>query len=124
MVYGEKVVIDNSDYEKGFTMQRFLALSGLALALSATMSVAGTPPKKPVSQWTCEEFLTLDDQFKPNAIYFSEGLNKKHQPVDAVMDETGALKVTPMVVTECQKDRKASFWSKLKTTWQNIEQKM
>lgn len=33
--------------------------------------------KKPVKSWTCEDFLALDESFKPTAIGFAEALNKK-----------------------------------------------
>lgn len=43
------------------------------LVAAAVTSAAAADVKKPVARWTCEEFLALDDQYKPKLVY-SAGL--------------------------------------------------
>ncbi len=50
---------------------------------------------KPVSQWTCEDFLATDATFQPTVVGFAEALNKKDKPEDAVLDVKGVETVTP-----------------------------
>jgi acid stress chaperone HdeA len=49
---------------------------------------------KPVSQWTCEDFLATDTTFQPTVVGFAEALNKKDKPEDAVLDVKGVETVT------------------------------
>lgn len=95
-----------------------------ALALCSSMAMAADATKKPVSKWTCEDFLALDESFQPKAIYFAEGFNKKDKPVDAVMDTAGIEKIVPLVIQECQQAPKATFWSKIKSSWAKIKASM
>lgn len=104
-------------------MKKTLVVATLLAASSLSMA-ATTAAKKPVSQWKCEDFLALDESYQPKAIYFAEGFNKKNKPVDAVMDMDGIEKVVPLVVQECQKAPKASFWDKLKAGWDKAKAKI
>lgn len=69
--------------------------------------------KKPVKSWTCEDFLALDESFKPTAIGFAEALNKKDKPEDAVLDVDGTEKVIPLVIEACKQNRKSLSLKKL-----------
>ena len=92
----------------------FTALAAVAVLLSASMIspvfAAATKPAK----MTCEEFVMLDDTVKPNVVYWAEGFNQKGKPVDAVVDIDATDKLVPVLVDECQKTPKASFWQKVK----------
>lgn len=95
------------------------ALGG-ALLLASLTSVAAAAPSKPAqahkpTKMTCEEFVVLDESIKPKIVYWLEGFNKKGKPVDEVVDIDATDKVIPMLVTECQRTPKASFWQKLKS---------
>jgi hypothetical protein len=85
-----------------------------AVLLSASMIspvfAAATKPAK----MTCEEFVMLDNTVKPNVVYWAEGFNQKGKPVDAVVDIDATDKLVPVLVDECQKTPKASFWRKVK----------
>jgi hypothetical protein len=87
-------------------------LSGVLLSASMISPVfaAVTKPAK----MTCEEFVILDDTVKPNVVYWAEGFNQKGKPVDAVVDIDATNKLVPVLVDECQKTPKASFWQKVK----------
>ncbi len=90
-------------------------LSGILLTVVAvpTVMAAQHKPNKPTTM-TCEEFLTLDDSAQPGVVYWSEGFNKKGQPEDAVFDIDSTNALVPVIITECQKTPKASFWQKIK----------
>lgn len=76
---------------------------------------------KPLSQWTCEDFLATDATFQPTAVGFAEALNKKDKPEDAVMDIQGIETVTPAVVQACMQDKKANFKKKTDSEWDKIK---
>lgn len=80
----------------------------------AQTSKQASMDKKPISQVTCEEFIGLDDTFKPNAVAWAVGYKAGQQNPDVVaMDVDGVETITPYVVDECMKAPKASFWSKV-----------
>lgn len=87
-------------------------LSGVLLSTTMTSSVLAATPKP--AKMTCEEFLLLDDVVKPKVVYWTEGFNHKGKPVDAVVDIDAIDKLVPVLVTECQKTPKATFWQKAK----------
>jgi acid stress chaperone HdeA len=94
----------------------------VASAVAETKGAAEV--KKPVTQWTCEEFLALDDQFKPNAVYWATAYAQGGDPEASELDIAGTETVTPMVIEDCGKEPKASFWEKLKTAWDKVEDKI
>jgi acid stress chaperone HdeA len=94
----------------------------LPLAIFATVTAAvAAENKKPVAKWTCAEFLSVDEQFKPKVIYAATAFAKGGKPKDSVIDIDGTEKVTPMVVDDCQKAPQASFWQKLKGAWSRVD---
>ncbi|HAT2735546.1 TPA: acid-activated periplasmic chaperone HdeA [Citrobacter freundii] len=76
---------------------------------------------KPVSQWTCEDFLATDTTFQPTVVGFAEALNKKDKPEDAVLDVKGVETVTPALVQACMQDKKANFKNKADSEWDKIK---
>ncbi|MBB1202687.1 acid-activated periplasmic chaperone HdeA [Enterobacteriaceae bacterium 89] len=76
---------------------------------------------KPVSQWTCEDFLATDATYQPTAVGFVEALNKKGHPKDAVLDVQGIETVTPAVVQACAEDKQANFKKKTESEWEKIK---
>lgn len=94
----------------------------LGLALASSASLAGD--KKPMAQWKCEEFLALDAQFQPKAIYSATELTKKGKPEESILDVDGTEKVIPIVIAECKKAPQESFWDKVKGAWKTVEEKV
>jgi hypothetical protein len=89
-------------------------LSGVLLSAGMTSTVlAATPTHKP-AKMTCEQYVMLDDVVKPKVVYWAEGFNKKGKAQDAVVDIAATDKLVPILVDECQKTPKASFWEKIK----------
>jgi acid stress chaperone HdeA len=94
-----------------------LALS----ALVAAPAFAAAQAKKPLSQWTCQELLAMDDQFKPKAIYWATAYGKGGKPESATLDIDGTETVTPAIIDTCTKSPGASFWQTLKGEWQKVD---
>lgn len=92
-----------------------------AVAGLATTSAFAAGNKKPVSKWTCAEFLAVDDQFKPKVVYAATAYSKAGKPEADVIDIEGTERVTPMIVDACTKAPQASFMDKVKTEWQKFE---
>ncbi|KMM85159.1 HdeA/HdeB family protein [Pseudomonas taetrolens] len=97
-----------------------LMMAAVSLAALSTLAQAADT-KQPVSQWTCEDFLAVDDSFKPTAVGLGEVVNKSGKVEDAVLDVDGVEKITPLIVTACEKDQKTSFVQKLKEEWSKVK---
>jgi acid stress chaperone HdeA len=95
----------------------------LVIAGVAT-SAAVAETSKPVTQWTCEDFIAIDDQYKPNVIYWATAYAKGDKPEASELDIAGTEQVTPMIIDDCEKEPKASFWQKLKGAWDKVEDKV
>jgi hypothetical protein len=87
-------------------------LSGVMLSAGVTSAVLAATYKP--GEMTCEEYVILDDVVKPGVVYWAEGFNYKGEPVDAVIDFDTVDRLVPVIVDECQKSPKASFWEKIK----------
>jgi acid stress chaperone HdeA len=102
-----------------FPKVKFLLIP-LILAAAATTTVAAKV-EKPVTQWACADFLSVDDQFKPKVVYWAAAYAKGGQPEAAVIDIRGIEKVTPELIGQCKKAPQASFWTRLKDEWRKVE---
>jgi LysM repeat protein len=80
--------------------------------------------KKPMTQMTCEDFLGLEEDFQPKAVYWAVAYGSKGQPEAEAMEVDGVETVTPFVIQECQKAPKESFWQKAKAEWEKLAKKM
>jgi len=104
----------------------------LAIVLTTAALLAGVPvafaqssgAKKPLGKMTCEEFLVLEDTVKPKVVYWAAAYGKGGKPEAAVLDVEGTENVVPIIVEECKKAPKASFWQKLKPEVKKLEKKM
>jgi len=92
----------------------------LLIACAAGLAAAADS-KKPVSQWTCADFIALDDQFQPKAVYWASAYVKGGEPEESMLDIDGTEQITPILVEDCEKEPKASFWEKLKLAWHKVE---
>jgi acid stress chaperone HdeA len=77
--------------------------------------------KKKVTEITCEDFNGLEDSFKPTVIAWAEGFRQgSKKPNEVTLNIDGIEKVTPMIVEACQKEPKASLWSKAKAELKKV----
>ena len=96
-----------------------IACSVVIAGIATSAMASGN--KKPVSQWTCADFLAVEAQFRPKVIYAATAYSKAGKPEAEFIDIDGTERVTPMVVAECTKSPQASFMEKLKAEWQKVE---
>jgi|SRR5215831_18252446 len=94
-----------------------LLLVPLTIAAPATTTLAAEFPK-PVTQWTCAEFLSVDDEFKPTIVTWASTYAKgETTPIDI----KGIEKVTSQLIGECAKALDATFWPRLKDEWKKVK---
>jgi acid stress chaperone HdeA len=96
-----------------------------ATLLVGSPSVFGQSPanKKPLDKMTCEEFVGLDDTFRPRAVYWAVAHGADGKEAGGVSVE-GIEKVVPVVVEACKKTPKESFWQRVKAEFKNLKQKL
>jgi len=92
----------------------------LIITAAATTTLAAEF-QKPVTQWTCAEFLSVDDELKPTVVSWATTYAKGGQPNAAAIDSKGIEKVTPQIIGECTKAPQASFWLRLRDEWKKVE---
>lgn len=96
-----------------------LMVSGLAFAADKSAK-SDKKTKHHLSKITCEEFVMLDETSKPKVVYYGVAYARGGKPESAVIDVEGTEKITPIIVDECKKEPKASFWQKLKAEVKKI----
>ena len=72
--------------------------------------------KKPLGKVTCEEFIGFEDVIKPQYVIAAAAHTKKsHKAKDTVIEIVDTDTMVPILIEECQKAPKESFWEKLKS---------
>ena len=94
------------------------------MACSTVASAQSGGAKKPLGKMTCEDFLAVEDTFKPKIVYWAVAYGKGGKPEAAVLDVEGTEKVIPIVIEVCKKAPKESFWQKVKAEFKKLEKKM
>jgi acid stress chaperone HdeA len=106
-------------------MQRkLIVITALLLAASSMAMAAGSSGKKPVSKWTCEDFLAVSETDRPVAVGVGEVVSRKGKVEDEVVDVESIATVTPALVQVCGQEPKASFMTKLKSEWAKVKKAM
>ncbi len=102
-------------------MIRSIVAFGAALAACLLLVNATTAAedKKP-SEWTCQDFLAVDDLIKPQVVYWMEGYSMAGKPEFAEVDVESFERPITTVITECEKEPKASLWEKIKNYFSNL----
>ena len=80
--------------------------------------------KKPLEKMTCEEFVGLEDSFKPHAVSWAVAYGADGKPESAGVNVEGIQRVVPVVIEACQKTPKESFWQKVKAEFTKLRQKL
>ena len=102
-----------------------IALTAAALLAGATLAFAhSSAAKKPLGKMTCEDFLAVEDTFKPKVVYWAVAYGKGGKPEAAVLDVEGTEKLIPVIIEVCKKAPKESFWQKAKAEFKKLEKKM
>jgi acid stress chaperone HdeA len=104
-----------------------LVVSVVAVALVASLSGAfaqTSAAKKPLGKMTCDDFLGIEESFKPKVVYWAVAYGKGGKPESAGIDIEGTEKIIPAIIDVCKKAPKESFWQKLKAEIKKVEKKM
>jgi hypothetical protein len=86
-------------------------------------SLMATPkPAKAIkpTELTCEEFLSYDEVTRPQIVYWSEGMNGNGKPTEGVIDVERTNRLVPVLVEDCTKEPKSSYWQKLKQEFKRV----
>lgn len=81
-----------------------LSVAALVLGAGVSMAQAAAPAavgSKPVAKVTCQDYLAMDDTFKPKFIYYAVGHSKKGNP-EAILDIGGTDKIQPELDEYCK----------------------
>ncbi len=99
-----------------------LMVSGAAFAADKSNKIAKSDKKTQhhLSKMKCEDFLMLDETIRPKVVYYGVAYARGGKPEGAVIDIERTEKITPIIVDECKKEPKASFWQKLKAEVKKI----
>lgn len=89
------------------------------VAIGFVSHAVAAEPKKPVSNWTCDEFLGVEADFQPKVVYFVSGRPKSGKP-NSLVDIEGTEKVVPMIIDNCKKTPSDSFMKRLKEAWRAV----
>jgi hypothetical protein len=98
----------------------FVTVVVASLVVMSSISGAAAATPHPVTM-SCKEFLSLDEITRPRVIYWAEGVNRTGRPEDAVIDIGSINRLVPIVTEQCREQPTASFWDKLKTSWDKLE---
>jgi len=71
--------------------------------------------KKPLGKLTCEDFISIDDVIKPQYVIAAAAHTKGGKAKNVVIDVVDTETLVPVLIEECQKAPKESFWAKLKS---------
>jgi acid stress chaperone HdeA len=88
-------------------------------APAAPATAPATAPAKALKpgQIKCEDFLMYDDVTRPQIVGWSEGAVHKGKPGDEVFDVERTNTLVPILVEDCTREPKASYWQKFKAEW-------
>jgi acid stress chaperone HdeA len=82
------------------------------VVLSAPVFAEPNKTVKPETM-TCEEFLALGEEVRPQVVYWIDGYAQSGEKVESVRLDAFARPIT-MVVDECKKTPKETLWQKIK----------
>jgi len=120
--------VENKKQRKEISMylQR-LVIAVVAASLVAGSSVAfgqSAATKKPLGKMTCEDFIGIDDTFKPKVVYWAVAYGQDDKPESAGINIEGTEKMIPVLIETCKKAPKESFWQKVKAEVKKLEKKL
>ena len=101
------------------------ALAAAALLAGPTVALGQSAgAKKPLAKMTCEDFIGLEDSFKPKAVYWAIAYGEEGKPESAGVTVEGIERIVPVAIEGCKKAPKESFWQKVKADFKKLEKKL
>jgi acid stress chaperone HdeA len=109
-----------------------MSFQRIAIGITAATLMAGSTgafaqssdAKKPVGKMTCEDFLGIEDSFKPKVVYWAVARSQSGKPESAGVNVAGIEKIVPVIVEGWKKAPKESFWEKVKAEVKKLEKKL
>ncbi len=104
-----------------------IAIGVFAATLVAGSNVAfaaWSDAKKPLGKMTCGDFLSIEDRFQPKVVYYAVAYARGGKVESASVDIKGIENIIPVVIDECKKAPKESFWQKVKAEVKKLENKI
>jgi len=104
------------------------AIGIFAATLMATstgaLAAQSTGASKPLGKMTCEDYIALDDSFKPKMVYWAVAYGQGGKPESAGINVEGTEKIIATLGEACKKAPKESFWEKVKAEVKKLEKKV
>lgn len=103
-------------------MQKRLLSSPFVAAAALVPAVAAhaAPAAKPAERITCHEFVTLDDQFKPQTISYLIGYNKAKHPDQETIDISGVERIVSIVTESCKAKPEETLSQRIRALWNKL----
>jgi len=98
-----------------------VAVMTVAMGVAADKAIAA---QKSLGKMTCEDFLALDEVVQPKAVYWAVAYGQGGKPEAAVLDVDATERLVPVIIEECKKAPKESFWQKVKAEVKKLTMKM
>ena len=99
-------------------------LTTTLLATSTAAFAQSSSGTQEVDRMTCEDFVALEDSFKPVAVSWAIVYGEDGKPESAGVSAEGIRQIVPVVIEACQKTPKESFWHKVKGELATLRQKL
>jgi acid stress chaperone HdeA len=80
--------------------------------------------KKPLAKVTCEDFLAFDEVIQPKYVIAAAAHAKGGQPKTIVIDVVETETLVPILIEECTRTPKVSFFDKLKSKLKQLKSKL
>ncbi|AVJ29132.1 acid-activated periplasmic chaperone HdeA [Achromobacter spanius] len=87
-------------------MKKHLLMIGLIGSMTVAVTGQAADAKKPLALWQCQDFLGVQETYRPVVVSYAEALNNKGKPEEAVLDVEGISTRTPMLVKQCNENPK------------------
>ncbi len=97
------------DMKKLMLVTAIISLSGLMTANAEVAKKAPSAPKKPVMQWTCADYLQVNETFQPYVVGYAAAMNSKGQVQDAIIDVDGLETIKPAIDEVCKSNPNMPF---------------
>ena len=92
-----------------------IGVVGATLVTGSTVAFGqSASTKTPLAKMTCEDFIGIDDTFKPKVVYWAVAYGQGGKPESAGINVDGTEKMIPVLIEACKKAPKESFWEKVK----------
>jgi len=122
----------NDSLEAGLTVPASTTEPSASSTPATTNTPAPTPApaakvdstKKPLAKVTCEDFLAFDEVIQPKYVIAAAAHAKGGKPKTIVIDVVETETLVPVLIEECTKTPKESFFDTLKSKLKQLKSKL